>query len=393
MMRGARVANADVGQPREPFPDRWRRAGSTLRGLGALALIASDVATVRWLTGRESEIEWGPPYPLSAGTLVVLRPDGIGWILCPAGEEVAGPAIRGVTVDPYEGYSLGPLQAHENCHRVLGRRVSEALPEPGGTKLGDPRVAIEAHALPMALAPRVAWVDASEALQALRITKDPSEIELLERSARVASAGQRAFRSSAAPGIPEVELFSIIHTAMEMEAGARVPVFADLVSGPRLPLVGAPPTQRRIGAGELVLCDLAPRVGGYWSDSCTTVCVGRPTPEMVRLHDACRQALDLGVSLARPGVLAGDIDARLRGTLRSAGYEYPHHSGHGIGTNFHEAPRIVPGSTVPLEAGMVLALEPAGFGNGIGCRLELLMEVMPAGGRVLTEYEVGLECH
>jgi Xaa-Pro aminopeptidase len=59
--------------------------------------------------------------------------------------------------------------------------------------------------------------------------------------------------------------------------------------------------------------------------------------------------------------------------------------------SFHEEPRIVPGSSTVLQERMVIALEPAGFGSGIGCRTEHVMEVTPAGGRVLTDYEFGLE--
>jgi Xaa-Pro aminopeptidase len=179
---------------------------------------------------------------------------------------------------------------------------------------------------------------------------------------------------------------------MELEAGTRVPVLPDLMSGPRLLEVGRPPTDRRIEAGELALCDLAARGPlGYWADSCTTICVGRPTDEMQRLHDAVRRTLDRGIALARPGVVAGDLDAELRAMMAEAGYTWPHHAGHAVGAGYHEEPRIVPGSTVPLDENMVIALEPGGFGNGIGARVEHVVVVTPSGGRILTDYETRLE--
>ena len=178
---------------------------------------------------------------------------------------------------------------------------------------------------------------------------------------------------------------------MEKEAGTRVPVLPDLISGPRMALVGVPPTDRRLEPGDLALADLVVRVDGYWADSCTTICLGQPTDAMRRLHDACVRTLQAGIELARPGTVAGDLDQRVRGAMREAGYEYPHHTGHGVGVSFHEEPRIVPDATMVLEEGMVVALEPAGFGHGIGCRTEHLMVVTASGGRVLTDYPFGLE--
>jgi Xaa-Pro aminopeptidase len=365
-----------VASAAEPFAARCRRAAALAASLGADGVLASDHGTVRWLTGREAEIGWGPMHPITAGTHVLLDADGRGRIFCAKGDEGAGPRITSLEVQTYEGYSLSPLRPYPNLKKLIGR---------GG------RLAVEAHALPAALTPEGDTIDATEQLAGLRIQKDAAEIALIERAARVASIGQRTFRACAEPGMREVELYSAIHAAMEKEAGNRVPVLPDLISGPRMALVGVPPTDRRIERDDLVLCDLAIRVAGYWGDSCTTVCVGKPTDAMRRLHDACVRALEIGIQLARPGTVAGELDARVRGVMSKAGYQYPHHTGHGVGVSFHEEPRIVPGSSIVLQESMVIALEPAGFGNGIGCRTEHLMEVTPNGGRVLTDYEFGLE--
>ncbi len=137
------------------------------------------------------------------------------------------------------------------------------------------------------------------------------------------SAGQRAFRETAAPGMREIEVFSAVHAAMEREAGARVPVLPDLLSGERMLEVGRPPTDRVMGPDELALCDLAARYDGYWADSCTTICLGTPTRAMVELHDACYRALDVAIAAARPGTITGDLDARVRGMMAEAGYALP----------------------------------------------------------------------
>src|SRR2546426_459268 len=201
--------------PAEPFAERCRRAAAAAASLGVDRLLASDHGSVRWLTGRESEIGWGPLYPISAGTHVLLDLDGHGRIFCAEGEEEAGPAIEGLGGVTYPGYTVTPLRAYSALKQLLD---------------GGGRLAIDGHAL----------------------------------------------------------------------------------SGPRMALVGVPPTDRRLEPGDLALADLVVRVDGYWADSCTTICLGQPTDAMRRLHDACVRALQAGFELARPGTVAGDLDQRVR---------------------------------------------------------------------------------
>ena len=360
----------------EPFVERCGRAVEIARAAGADSLLVADPATVRWLTGRQQEIEFGPPYPVSAGTLVQLRPDGSGRIICPIDDEAAGPAVPGLVVAPYEGYTLGPLRPFANAFTHLDL---------------SGLVAIEANAVAASLVAGCRWVDVTAQLRWLRVVKDAAEVDGIRATCTVVSAGQRAFRSVARVGRREIEVFSEVHAAMEATAGSRVVVLPDLMSGTRMTEVGRPPTDRVIGPDELALCDLAARHAGHWADSCTTICVGTPTTAMRRLHDACRRTLDEVIAAARPGATAGDIDALARSRMADAGYQYPHHTGHGVGAGYHEEPRIVPGSEAILEAGMVLALEPAGFGNGIGVRVEQIVLVGSHGNEILTDYDTRLE--
>jgi Xaa-Pro dipeptidase len=362
--------------PEEDFGRRCRRAGEIARAAGADSLLVADPATVRWLTGRQQELEFGPPYPISAGTLVQLAPDGTGRIVCPIDDEAAGPAVPGLVVSAYEGYTLAPFRPFANALVHIDRSGI---------------VAIEADAVAGSLVAGARWVDVSARLRWLRAVKDDAEIAGIREACRVVSAGQRAFRSAARPGRREIEVFSEVHAAMEAVSGRRVAVLPDLMSGPRLLEVGRPPTDRVIEPNELALCDLAARHEGHWADSCTTICVGTPTAEMRRLHDAVRRTLDELIAVARPGMRAGDLDALARSRMAAAGYEWPHHTGHGVGACNQEEPRIVPGSDALIEAGMVLALEPAGFGNGIGARVEHTVLIGSTANEILTDYDTKLE--
>ncbi len=360
----------------EPFGERCRRAGDLARAAGADSLLVADPATVRWLTGREQEIEFGPLHPISAGTLVQLGPDGTGRIVCPVDDEANGPVVTGLEVRTYEGYTIGPLRPYANALACL---------EPVAV------LAIEADAVSASFVQGRRWVDVTTDLRWLRAVKDSAEVAGIHEACRIASVGQRAFRVAATPGRREIEVFSEVRAAMESAAGRRVAVLPDLMSGTRMMEVGRPPTDRIIGEDELVLCDLEARYAGHWSDSCTTICTGTPSSEMRRLHAAVQRTLDELIAAARPGVIAGDLDALARSRMADAGYRYPHHTGHGIGAGFHEEPRIVPRSPARIEAGMVLAFEPAGFGGGIGVRIEHIILVAQSGNEFLTDYDTRLE--
>jgi Xaa-Pro aminopeptidase len=171
---------------------------------------------------------------------------------------------------------------------------------------------------------------------------------------------------------------------MERAAGGRLPVMADLVSGPRTKEIGGPPGLRILAEGDLVLCDLVPRVSGYWGDSCSTFAVGEPSPAARDAHARALETLEALVAEIRPGAVAGDIDAVARGALG-----YPHHTGHGLGTSWHEEPRIVPNSTTVLQEGMVVALEPGTYGDD-GVRLEQVVLVTGEGCEVLSGHDLDL---
>ena len=90
------------------------------------------------------------------------------------------------------------------------------------------------------------------------------------------------------------------------------------------------------------------------------------------------------VAAIRPGVVAGELDALARAQL-----EFPHHTGHGLGTSWHEEPRLIPGSTTVLEEGMIVAIEPGTY-EGVGVRLEQVVLVTAAGCDVLSGHDLSL---
>ena len=247
-------------------------------------------------------------------------------------------------------------------------------------------VATEGGALSAALAAGLSTVEVGAELAQARAVKDEDEIALLRAALALCDAGQRAAREHAQPGMTELELWALVRAAIEREAGERTAVLADLVAGPRTAEVGGPPGERAARRGRPRA--LRPR---------STPCMGTGATRARRSRWGSRQgARAAGIALrptrwrraieaVRPGAVAGDIDA-----LARAGLDYPHHTGHGLGTTYHEEPRIVPGSTAVLEPGMVIALEPGSYGGGEGVRVEQIVLVTDEGCEVLSGHDLAL---
>jgi Xaa-Pro aminopeptidase len=308
--------DGDTGRPEPRMPmlvERHRKTAAVARTVGADVIVASDPATVYWLTGLEQEYEWGPPYPFSAGAVAVVDADARAHLLVSADAEVP-PSAAGIVVKRFE--PLSPM--NDSPTAMLAARFAEL-------GLGNVRLAIEAHAVPSQLTKGLDWVNVSAALRDVRAVKDEDEIAAIRCACEVAAVGQRTFREVARPGLREIDVYSEIRTRVQSFAGTRVPMLPDLLSGDRIREVGKPPTDRQMGSDELVLCDLIVRAGGAWSDSCSTIFLGEPTAELRRVHDACRRALDAAIAMARPGVTAGAIDLLCRQKIAGVGFAYPHH--------------------------------------------------------------------
>lgn len=351
---------------------RRERALEVAAAAGAEALLATQVSTVTWLTGYAPPIETGPN-PWAAAPLALLAGDGPPVVVVSEDEEAAARGL-GCEVVSYPGYGLGPIETTQ--HAALALRT--ALD--GRTKL-----ATETGTLPVALADGLALVDVTDKLSLARAVKDDDELERLRRAIRVCDVGQAEARRRAVAGTTELEAWAAVRAAMEQAAGGRFPLLADFISGPRTADVEGSPGERLLAEGDLLIADLVPRIDGYWGDSCATVCIGSESESARRAHTIVRERLERLLEACRPGVRSGELDAIAREDLR-----YPHHSGHGIGTTYHEEPRIVPGWETVLEPGMVLALEPAWYGEKEGVRLEWVVLVTEDGCQILSQHELEL---
>jgi Xaa-Pro aminopeptidase len=136
-----------------------------------------------------------------------------------------------------------------------------------------------------------------------------------------------------------------------------------------------------------VVCDFGVILAGYCSDQTRAVWVGEPTDEARRAYDAVNQAQLSAIESVRPGATVAQVDTAARKVLRRAGLGryFTHSTGHGVGLEIHEAPRVAQGQDEVLQPGMVITIEPGVYFPGKwGVRIEDIVAVTARGCELLT---------
>ncbi len=349
--------------------------------------LLSDPATITWITGYSPPIQTGPnPFEGSpalgwwqAGQLTLVLSDS----------EVAAARSLGIEVREYAGYSIEcPPAGFQNQAAALKDVLREAG-RAGG------RVGVEFNFLPGSLIASLEdllssaeLVPLDSYLAPLRAVKTPQEVDRIRAALALCDLAQTETRHLIRADVSEIELWGRVKSRLELAAGGRVPVLVDFIGGLRTAEVGGLPGSYVLRTGDPLIADIVPRLHGYWGDNCGTHFVGEPSAELRKAYQAVRTVLAAGVAAVRPGLRACDLDVQMRQAIQDGGYAgYPHHSGHGLGTTYHEEPRIVPYNTQPLQSGMVIALEPGAYIPGLGgVRLEDVLLVTDDGCEVLTRH-------
>jgi Xaa-Pro aminopeptidase len=237
--------------------------------------------------------------------------------------------------------------------------------------------------LPMkgTLKPAAGWVEQ------LRMVKSVSEIEMIRRSVQTNS---RAFEQAAAhvrPGMKESDLAAELEYRMR-RLGAEKPSFETIVAGgARSALPHAQPTGARLENGQLVVVDMGAQQEGYASDMTRMLHIGAPSAKVKRMYRAVLEAQLAGVDAVQAGARTARVDAAARNVLKGYGLDraFVHSTGHGLGLEIHEPPRIGRRDKMRLAAGMAITIEPGVYLEGFGgIRIEDTVLVTETGCEILT---------
>jgi Xaa-Pro aminopeptidase/Xaa-Pro dipeptidase len=352
-------------QPEQPpFAGRLRRLRERLPPWSVQALLFLDMKNIRYLTGftgSDGALYIGPDCR-------VLLVDGR--YITQARAEVGGFEVR-----PYQGKMDGLVDVISGHGSGVAGFEAETMTMATWTDLKE-------------RLPGLTFRPLREELEALRAVKDEEEIARIREAAAIAAQALRMVLERVRPGMTEREIAADLDDAMR-RGGAQEASFPTIVaSGTNSALPHARPRDRTLRAGDLLTIDFGAVCEGYHSDETCTFVLGRPDAKQKRVYQVVKEAHDRAIEAVRAGVACRAIDAAARSWIEKQGFgaSFTHGTGHGVGLDVHEYPRLAAQSQAVLETGMVVTVEPGVYLPGLwGVRIEDLVVVQKDGCALLSK--------
>lgn len=233
-----------------------------------------------------------------------------------------------------------------------------------------------------------AWIPTTMMVERVRMQKDDGEVERIAAACGVADAAFAAVRHRLEEGLTEIEFALELEFAMRARGASAMSFEPIVAAGPRGALPHARPSEAIIPMDTLVVCDFGCVVDGYCSDMTRTVVLGTPGRELSTIFEIVADAQANGVLAARAGASLSAVDAATREPITAAGFGeyYVHGTGHGVGLEIHEAPRVGATADGTLEDRTIVTVEPGIYLPGVGgVRIEDTLLVTDGAPRVLTQ--------
>jgi Xaa-Pro aminopeptidase len=348
---------------------RQKKLAAELRAVGVEALLVTHLPNIRYLCGFTGSA--GVLFFSAGARSAKLTFYTDGRYTQQAHEEVRGAKV---VITRQAAITEACTTAQKAGLRVLGFEA-EHLSYAGYKQLGQlARGKIK-------LAPVAAFIER------LRMTKDADEIAQIRASVLLAASLFQTALSVIRPGVSE----TLVAGELELQArraGAEKMSFDTIVAaGERSALPHGRASTSPIPAGGFIILDYGVILAGYCSDMTRTVHAGPVSKAHRRMYESVRKAQLASIEAVRPGVEAGEVDRAGREVLKKAGYDayFTHSTGHGVGIEVHESPRLAKGQTQKLSPGMVITIEPGIYiADEGGVRIEDMVLVTESGHEVLT---------
>jgi Xaa-Pro aminopeptidase len=362
-----------------PYRARLDAVRDTLAGLGVDALIVTHPPNLRYLCGFDGTLG----ALLVTTTECTLIVDG-RYITIAKERAAASDGLRHLRVE------LAPRSIEDGIASEWARTKASAVGVEGAVMTLDRFTRLQS------LIP-ARFVSTERVVEAGRLIKDDGEIEVMRQAARMLSAAALEALAAVRPGRPETEVALEVELALR-RAGFSKPAFETIVaSGPHSALPHARPGARILTAGDGVVLDFGGVYDGYCVDLTRTVQLGPASGSFRRIFDAVREAHAAAIAVVRPGIAASTVDTAAREALAARGLAdaFVHGTGHGLGLEVHEEPRVTwPGTARDeiLRPGMIFTVEPGAYLPGVGgVRIEDDVLVTASGCEVLTSVPIDLE--
>lgn len=352
---------------------RRRRAAEAAREAGIDALLVTHLPDVRWLSG----------FTGSNGALVLTVPKS------GAAKAMLFTDGRYTAQAKAEARGMRVVIAQKNAAAAACEWLSEQRVRRCGFDDGNTTVAAlkQMRAAVPAKRRRGLFEPVGALVSMLRWVKDEGEIAKMRKAAALGCRLFEEILGVMEPGMTEDAV------AAELEyrarrAGAEAMSFPTIVaSGERSALPHGRATSAKLPKRGFVTLDFGVVLDGYCSDMTRTVHLGRATGEERGVYDSVLAAQEAGVEAVRAGVTSGEVDEAARAVLRAAKLDkwFTHSTGHGVGLEIHEGPRLAAKQKQKLEPGMVVTIEPGVYMPGrFGVRIEDMVLVTARGGEILT---------
>ena len=230
-------------------------------------------------------------------------------------------------------------------------------------------------------------VPTTSVVDRIRMVKDDHELALIREAVVMGADLLTPAIETIRPGVKESEVAAEIEYAAR-RWGAEAMSFETIVAaGERSALPHGRASNALIPKRGFVILDLGVILHGYCSDMTRTVHVGSVPRRSREIYQAVLDAQLAATEAVKPGATAGDVDFAARSVLKRAKLDryFIHSTGHGVGLEIHEQPRIAREQTEVLQPGMVITIEPGVYlpGEG-GVRIEDMVVVTEHGHQVLT---------
>jgi Xaa-Pro aminopeptidase len=230
-------------------------------------------------------------------------------------------------------------------------------------------------------------VPTDQVVEKLRMIKDAGELQIMQEAADLADATFTHILTKLRPGLSENEIALEIEMYIRSNGGTSTSFDTIVASGERSALPHGRAGERILQANEFVKMDFGAYYKGYCSDITRTVVLGKPSVKHKEIYDIVLEAQLNCLNNLKPGMTGSEGDALARDVISQYGYgdHFGHGTGHSLGLEIHESPRLSKLDTSILKTGMVVTVEPGiylpGFG---GVRIEDDVVLTDTGIKILT---------